>query len=34
MAIATGVLREDELDAECARIVAPQVGYLRDKARR
>lgn len=34
MAVVTGVLREDELEAECARIVAPQIGYLRDKARR
>ncbi len=34
IAIVAGVLREEELDADCARIVAPQVGYLRDKARR
>jgi hypothetical protein len=34
MAIVTGTLREDELDETCQRIVAPQVSYLRDKARR
>ena len=34
MAVVTGVLREDELDAQCLALIAPQVKYLRDKARR
>ena len=34
MAVVTGVLREDELDAQCVALIGPQVKYLRDKARR
>ena len=34
MAVATGVLREDELAPECLALIGPQLKYLRDKARR
>ena len=34
MAVVTGVMREDELAAECLALIGPQVKYLRDKARR
>ena len=34
MAIVMGVLRDDEVDAQCMNIITPQINYLRDKARR
>lgn len=34
MAVVSGVLREDEVEAQCMAIITPQINYLRDKVRR